>query len=132
MVVANLHIVEEYFVHMAVAARKLDRAHGDAWCLHVDPKIGEALVLRDGRVGAHDDDAIVAILRPARPHFLALILQAVAVVLGAGARPGKTRPAGGSGKEQMERPHSGIPFTKDQQVYHLRLKTQKTNNTHTT
>src|SRR3546814_5232548 len=89
MVVANLHIVEEYFVHMAVAARKLDRAHGDAWCLHVDPKIGEALVLRDGRVGAHDDDAIIAILRPARPHFLAVDLPAVAVGLGASAQPRK-------------------------------------------
>src|SRR3546814_14617691 len=84
---------------MAVAARKLDRAHGDAWCLHVDPKIGEALVLRDGRVGAHDDDAIIAILRPARPHFLAVDLPAVAVGLGASAQPRKIRPARGFGNE---------------------------------
>src|SRR3546814_2690984 len=96
---SDLHIVEEYFLHMAYAARKLVRTHGDAWCLIVDPKIGWALVLRDGRVGAHDDDAIIAILRPARPHFLAVDLPAVAVGLGASAQPRKIRPARGFGKE---------------------------------
>src|SRR3546814_13209172 len=97
MVVANLHIVEEYFVHMAVAARKLDRAPGDAWCLHVDPKIGEALVLRDGRVRAHDDAALIAILRPARPHSLAVYLPGVAVGLGARPQPRSISPARGFG-----------------------------------
>src|SRR3546814_19376062 len=84
---------------MASAARKLDRVHGGAWCLHGEQKIVEALVLLDGRVGAHDDDAIVAILRPARPHFMAVDLPAVAVGLGAGAQPRKIRPARGLGKE---------------------------------
>src|SRR3546814_13443365 len=74
MVVADLHIVEEHLVDMAVAARELDRAHGDARRLHVDPKIGQPLVLGHGRIGAHDDDAIVAILRPARPQFLSVDL----------------------------------------------------------
>src|SRR3546814_12729721 len=97
MVVANLHIVEEYFVHMAVAARKLDRAHGDAWCLHVDPKIGEALVLRDGRVGAHDDAAIIALFRPAPPHFPAVVFPAVAVVRPMSSQNSKNRPARGTG-----------------------------------
>src|SRR3546814_18379930 len=69
MVVANLHIVEEYFVHMAVAARKLDRAHGDAWCLHAHHNIVEALVLREGRFGAHYDEAITAYFLPATHNF---------------------------------------------------------------
>ena len=89
MIVADPHIVEEHLVDMAVAARELDRAHRDARRLHVDPEIGQTLVLGDGRVGAHDDDAIVAILRPARPDLLPVDLPAVAVGLGAGAQAGQ-------------------------------------------
>lgn len=99
MVVADLHIIEEDFVDVAVAAGEFDRAHGDAGRLHVDPEIGKALVLGDGRVGAHDDDAIVAILRPARPDFLAVNLPSVAIGFGARAQAGKIGAARWFGEE---------------------------------
>jgi hypothetical protein len=110
VIVADLHVVEEDLVDVAVAAREFDRTNGHARRLHVDPEIGEALVLRDRRVGAHDDDAIVAILRPARPDLLAVNLPPVAVGLGAGAQARKVGAAEGSEKSwhQISSPFSAL------------------------
>jgi len=67
MIVADLHVVKEYLVDMAVAAGKPDRPDVDARRLHVDPEIGQALMLGHIGIGPDDDHAIVAILRPAGP-----------------------------------------------------------------
>src|SRR3546814_2017185 len=99
MIVADVYIVEKHVVVVVVAARQPERADVDAGRFHVDPKVGEPLVLGHGRVGAHDDDAIVAILRPTRPQLLPVDLPPVTVGLGAGAQAGEVGAAGGRSEE---------------------------------
>ena len=93
MIVADCYIVKENLVDVAVATSKLDRTNVDSRRLHVDPEIGQALVLGDIGVGPDDDDAIVAILRPAGPQFLAVDFPAIAIGFGFCSQAGQIRSA---------------------------------------
>jgi len=90
---------EEDFVEFGAARHLLDRAHFDGGVLHVDPEHGEALVLRHIRIGADEQDAVVAEMGAGRPDLLAVDDPVVAILLGFRAQARDVGTAGGLGEE---------------------------------
>ena len=68
----HFHVVEEDLVDLVAAVDGLDRAHGDARRLHVDEQEGNALLFLRRRIGAHQAEDPVGILRQRGPGLLAV------------------------------------------------------------
>ena len=77
----------------------MDRPHRDARRLHVDQQEGDALLLLGRRVGAHEAEDPVGVLRQGRPGLLAVDDVVVAVALRAwSCSEARSEPAPGSEK----------------------------------
>ena len=74
--VGEEHLVE---VRVVVVGQLGDRPVLDAGRPHVDDEDADALVLRGGRIGAHEAEAPVGVLRTRRPHLLPVHDEPVAV-----------------------------------------------------
>src|SRR5712692_7697958 len=80
----HLDILEEDFVELRVAGDLHQRPYLDAWALHVDEQVRQA-VARVGLLAlARDQHAPLGDVRQRRPDFLAVDHVVVALVLGAG------------------------------------------------
>ncbi len=95
MVVGHAHVGEEHLVERRAAGHLPQGPHLDTGRVHVDDEPGQALVLREVRVGAADDLAEVGVLRARRPHLLAVDHPLVAVALGLGLQAGEIGPRDG-------------------------------------
>ena len=73
-------ILEEHLVEMPVAVQQYQRPHRDPRRLHVDQQIGDAVMLRRVRVGAHQQKAPIGEMRARGPHLLAVDQEMVALV----------------------------------------------------
>src|SRR5258708_17564047 len=91
----TLDVRKEHFVELCVACDLLERPHFDAWRVHVENKVGNAAMLRYGRVGARQEYREIGQMSLAGPHLLAVdqIVVAVleALLFGTCAQPGQVR-----------------------------------------
>ena len=86
----HLHVVEEHFVHGMAAVHQDQRAHRDARALHVDQQERDAfLALLHRRVGAHQAEDPVGVVRVGGPDLLAVDDVLVAIPLGLGLERGQ-------------------------------------------
>ena len=86
----HAHIGEEHLVEIVPAVHGDDRPHLDAGAVHVDQQEGDALLLLRGlRVGAHQREDPVRIVRAAGPDLGAVDDILVAVAHGAGPERGE-------------------------------------------
>ena len=79
------------------AGDQLDRPRLDARLVHVDQQEGDALVLLGLRVGAHQAEAPVGVLRAGGPDLLAVDQPVVALVLALGLQAGEVGAGAGLG-----------------------------------
>jgi hypothetical protein len=68
----HLHLVEEHLVHLTLPVHEHERPHGDARALHVDEEERNPFLLLRGRVGPHEAEDPVGVVRERRPGLLAL------------------------------------------------------------
>ena len=94
----HLDVVEEHLVDLASAVHGLDRAHGDAWRLHVDQDEGDAELLLGGGIGAAQAEDPVGVLRQRGPGLLAVDDVVVALAHGRGLEAGEVGAGAGLGE----------------------------------
>ena len=94
----HLHVVEEHLVDLVAAVDGQDRAHGDAGRLHVDQQERDAFLLLRRRIGAHQAEDPVGVLRQRGPGLLAVDDVVVAVALGRGLQRGEVGAGAGLGE----------------------------------
>src|SRR5207245_1228809 len=82
---------EEDLVEAGVARHLHERAHADSGRPHVDQDVGDAGVLGRVRVGAHQTEHPVRVLRVGGPHLLPVHHEGVAAQLRARAERGQVR-----------------------------------------
>ncbi len=99
MIVGDAHVVEEDLVEARPTGHLAQRPDLDSGRPHVDDEAGQALVLGLLGIGAGDDLADVGVLRPRRPHLLAVEHPLVAVALGSRLQAGEVAPGAGLGEQ---------------------------------
>ena len=84
--VIDLRAGEEYLRELAAAGHLADSPHLDARLMHVDEEEADALVRFALRAGAREQEALVRVVRAARPCFLAVQHPSAVLALGARAQ----------------------------------------------
>ena len=77
----HLHVIEEHFIHFVIFVQHDDRTHRDAGRMHVDQQEGNALLLARRRIGAHQAEDHVGVLRQRGPGLLTVDNVMIALAL---------------------------------------------------
>jgi len=75
-----MYLFKEYFVEMFMPVRQDKRTHGNARRLHINQEIANAVVFRRIRIGAHQHENPVRVLRAGGPDLLAIHDKIIAVI----------------------------------------------------
>ncbi len=97
--VGDMDVGEEDLVELGLTGDLEQRAHVDAWCLHVDEECRQTLVLGCIGIRTGDDEPERRDVRQGRPHLLTVEDPLVAVSLGPGGQAGNVGPRPGLAEE---------------------------------
>ena len=99
VLVRDAHVVQEDLVEFCFASDLIQRPHLDAWRVHVEHEIREAVVLGNVRVGARDEQPPLRYVRECRPGLLAVDHPRVSVAHRARRESGDIRSRRGFAEE---------------------------------
>src|SRR5581483_3357039 len=94
----HAHVVEEDLVEVVVVRHVDERTDGDAWGLHIDDEVTNALVLRRVGVRAREQDHVLGDVRAGGPDLLAVDDVVVAVLDGPRLHGGEVGAGAGFGE----------------------------------
>ena len=100
LTVGHAHVIEEHFVEAAAARDLFNRTDFNARRLHVEEEKGQTFMLRNGRVGTGDNNAVITKMRARGPDFLTVDNPVIAVFFAFGAQAGNIR-TGGRFREKL-------------------------------